>query len=99
MFWKEKGRNCSEPAGKDFTEARTALRRRQTRLNAKLAGVVIPEVRANSSRLKLQHAIDDFLLEVQTHRAKKTYAAYRSMLADFSDSCPRLTWMSSNART
>jgi site-specific recombinase XerD len=39
--------------------------------------------------VKLQDAIDDFLLEVQTHRAKKTHAAYRSMLAGFSDSCQK----------
>ena len=90
VFWKEAGRNCSEAAGKDFVEARAALRRRQTRLNAKLAGVSIPEVQKPGSRLKLQDAIDDFLLEVQTHRTKKTYAAYRSMLADFVDSCPKI---------
>jgi integrase/recombinase XerD len=89
VFWKEAGRNCSEPVGNDIIEARTALRRRQTRLNAQLAGVAIPEVRKTGSRVKLQDAIDDFLLEVQTHRAKKTHAAYRSMLADFSDSCPK----------
>jgi hypothetical protein len=90
VFWKEAGRNCSEPAGTDIAEARTALRRRQTRLNAQLAGVAIPEVRKTGSRVKLQDAIDDFLLEVQTHRAKKTYAAYRSMLADFLDSCTKI---------
>jgi len=90
VFWKEAGRNRSEPAGKDFTEARAALRRRQTRLNAQLAGVATPELQSNSTRLSLQDAIDDFLREVRTHRAKKTYAAYRSMLAGFSESCPKI---------
>ncbi len=90
VFWKEGGRNCFEPAGRDFTEARAALRRRQTRLNAQLAGVHIPEVKKDGSRLKVEDAISDFLLEVQTHRTKKTYAAYRAMLQDFSDSCSKV---------
>ncbi len=53
VFWKEAGHNRSEPAGRDFVEARAALRRRQTRLNAQLAGVDIPEVRSNGNRTKL----------------------------------------------
>lgn len=89
VFWKEAGRNCSEPAGKDIVEARTALRRRQTRLNAQLAGVHIPEVPKDSDRVRLEDAIADFLLEVKNHRAKKTYAAYRAMLEDFSTSCSK----------
>ncbi len=53
LFWKEAGRNCSEPAGKDFVEARAALSRRQTRLNAQLAGVPILEVRKAGSYLSI----------------------------------------------
>ncbi len=90
VFWKEAGHNRSEPAGKDFAEAQGALRRRKSRLNAQLAGLTIPELPANGNRVKLQDAIDDFLLEIQTQRARKTYSAYRRMLADFSESCPKL---------
>ena len=90
VFWKESGRNCFEPAGKDFVEAPSGTPPPKARLNALLADVTIPEVRPNGTRLKLQDAITDFLMELRSHRSTKTYAAYRTMLAGFSDSCPKL---------
>jgi hypothetical protein len=77
------------PAGRDFTEARAALPstdppERETRRSLDSRNT------KDGSRLKLEDAIADLLLEVQTHRAKRTYAAYRAMLQDFSDSCPKV---------
>ena len=89
VFWKECGKNRSEPAGVDFTEARSALRRRQARLNAQLAGVVMPAEPASRSRVRLEDAADDFLAEVRTQRERKTFLAYRSMLTDFLASCAK----------
>lgn len=89
LFWKENGKNRSEPAGTDFAEAKAALRRRQARLNAQLAGVaVIPEV-TKGSRVRLEDAADDFLAEVRTQRKHKTYLGYSGMLRDFLSSCTK----------
>lgn len=87
VFWKEGGKNPSEPAGTDFTEARSALRRRQARLNTQLAGVVMPAEPASKSRVRLEDAADDFLAEVKTQRERKTLLADRSMRTDFLAAC------------
>lgn len=87
VFWKEGGKNRSEPAGVDFAEARAAFLRRQARLNALLAGVVMPVEPESGSRVRLEDAADDFLAEVRTQRKRKTFLAYRSMLTDFLASC------------
>jgi integrase len=89
VFWKEAGKNRSEPAGTDFIEARAALRRRQARLNAQLAGVAMPAEPAGRDRVRLEDAADDFLAEVRTQRERKTFLAYRSMLRDFLESCAK----------
>lgn len=87
VFWKESGKNCSEPAGKDFAEAQATLRRRKARLNAQLAGVKIPEEPSEKDRIRLEDAAYDFLTEVKTQRKPKTYSAHRGMLNDFLASC------------
>jgi hypothetical protein len=90
VFWKEGGKNRSEPAGTDFAEAKATLRRRQARLNAQLAGVaVVPEL-AKSSRVRLEDAAEDFLAEVRTQRKRKTYLGYSSMLRNFLSSSTRV---------
>jgi integrase len=90
LFWKENGRNRSEPAGKDFAQAITAFRRRQTRLNAALAGVAIPEPQFTDAVLPLELAVEDFLSEMKGLRKPKTVAAYRNMLRYFLESCTKL---------
>ena len=90
LFWKENGRNRTEPAGKDFAQALTTFRRRQTRLNAALAGVAIPEPQFTGAVLPLELAVEDFLAELEGLRKPKTVAAYRNMLRYFLESCTKL---------
>ena len=89
LFWKENGRNRSEPAGKDFAQAVTAFRRRQTRLNAALAGVAVLEPHLRGALLPLELAMEDFLAEMEGLCKPKTVAASRNILRNFAASCMR----------
>ena len=86
-------------AGKTAAEAtmfaEATSRTLKAREAAAAAGIALPEVEtkaeAGTGGRSLREAVETYLLEIQSHKKKKTHSAYRTALTYFLESCHKTT--------
>jgi integrase/recombinase XerD len=90
----ENGRRRRIAAGATAVEAQTAANQQERLMQAHkaatAAGITLPEKEPVGGR-SLREAVDTYLLEIQAHKKKKTFSAYRTALTYFLESCRKQT--------
>jgi len=90
LEWREGPKRVRLSVGKDAADASARRLRKEAELNAVNNGVtVVPENGDNGHR-SVAAAVAEYLEETKLSRKPKTYAAYGTALAYFTDSCPKL---------
>jgi integrase/recombinase XerD len=86
LDWREGTKRIRLSVGTDAQEAAALRQRKEAELNARNNGVAIAEQAKNGYR-SLSVAVTDFLDETKLTKKPKTYAAYKTSLAYFLESC------------
>jgi integrase len=85
------GRRKRLAAGKTAVEAQAAADQQIKVLTAHKtaadAGIILPQTKFVAGSRLLREAVDTYLLEIQAHKKKKTYSAYKTALTYFLESC------------
>ena len=78
-----------------FAEATSRTLKAREAAAAAAAGIALPEVEtkaeAGTGGRSLREAVETYLLEIQSHKKKKTHSAYRTALTYFLESCHKTT--------
>lgn len=88
LVWYEGTRTVRISIGNDPAEASAQRQRKEIELNAIAAGLPIGKEQSGGN--SLSEAITDYLKEIQLTKKPKTYAAYKTALDYFKESCHRL---------
>ena len=89
LEWRNGARRVRLSVGKDAADATARRQRKEAELNAVNNGVaVVPE--GDNGRRSLAGAIAEYLADVKLTHKPRSYAAYRTALGYFAESCPKL---------
>src|SRR3954454_16810545 len=86
LEWRENGRRVRLSVGKDAQDAAVRRQRKEAELNALNNGVSIVPENGNGHR-SVARAVARFLEETELTKKPKTFAAYRTALNYFTESC------------
>jgi integrase len=91
LEWREGTKRVRVSVGKNAQDASAQRKRKEAELNAVNNGVaVVPEAKQNGKRA-LNVAVVDYLDEVKLSKKPKTFSAYSTALAYFTESCHKQT--------
>jgi integrase len=76
--------------GENLDEAKTAAEKLEKTLDAKAAGVNVPDADNVDGTNRLSTKIAEFCKEIESNKARKTWQAYSNSLAYFAESCSRV---------
>lgn len=89
LEWRDGDKRVRLSVGKDAADASARRLRKEAELNAVNNGVTImPE--GDNGRRSLAGAIAEYLADVKLTHKPRSYAAYRTALGYFAESCPKL---------
>jgi integrase/recombinase XerD len=90
LEWREGTKRVRLSVGKNAQDASAQRQRKEAELNAVNNGVaVVPEAKQNGHALNV--AVADYLDEVKLSKKPKTFSAYSTALAYFTESCHKQT--------
>ncbi len=89
LEWRENGKRIRLSVGKDAADASGRRLRKEAELNARNAGVSVMPENGNSQR-SISATVAEYLEEIRISKKPKTYAAYCTALAYFTESCPKI---------
>jgi len=90
LEWREGAKRVRLSVGKDAADASARRLRKEAELNAVNNGVAIVPENGDNGHRSVAAAVAEYLEETKLSRKPKTYAAYGTALAYFTDSCPKL---------
>jgi len=90
LEWREGAKRVRLSVGKDAADASARRLRKEAELNAVNNGVAIVPENGDNGQRSVAAAVAEYLEETKLSKKPKTFAAYGTALAYFTDSCPKL---------
>ena len=88
LEWREGGKRVRLSVGKNAADASARRQRKEAELNAVNFGATITPEHATGNRL-LAASVAEYLADVKLSHKPRSYAAYRTALTYFLESCPK----------
>jgi integrase len=88
LEWREGTKRIRLSVGKDASDASARRQRKEVELNARNNGLdIVPDIRNTDGQKSLSLAVAEYLTDVKLTHKPRSYAAYRTALDYFLESC------------